>query len=91
MTIRKALYPRDNIDRLNMSRKEGGRGLAVFEDCVDSSTQGFENYVKKSKEGLRTTANCSITYTNTDRKNNKTKKQKWEEKQMSGYFVRQKN
>ena len=35
--MHKALYPRDNIDRLYVSRKEGGRGIAGIEDCVDAS------------------------------------------------------
>ena len=34
---RKALHPRDDFDRLYVSRKEGGRGLASFEDSVDAS------------------------------------------------------
>ena len=32
MTIHKALHPRDDFDRLYVSRKEGGRGLASTED-----------------------------------------------------------
>ena len=32
MTMHKALHPRDNVDRLYVSRKEGGRGLASTED-----------------------------------------------------------
>ena len=39
MTTHKALKPRDNIDRLYMSRKEGGRVLASIEDCLDTSIQ----------------------------------------------------
>ena len=33
------LYPIDDLDRLYMSRKEGGRGLTSIEDCVDTSIQ----------------------------------------------------
>ena len=47
MIIRKALYPRDDIDKLCVSRK-GGRGLTKI-DCVDASIQGLEDYIKKSK------------------------------------------
>ena len=39
MTMHKALYPRDNGDRLYVSRKEGGRGLASIEDSVGASIQ----------------------------------------------------
>ena len=37
MTKNKALHPRDDVDRLYVSRKEGGRGLASIEESVDSS------------------------------------------------------
>ena len=34
MTIHKALHPRDDVDRLYVSRKEGGRGLTSIECTV---------------------------------------------------------
>ena len=37
MTMHKVLHPRDDIDRLNVSRIEGGRGHASIEDSVDAS------------------------------------------------------
>ena len=37
MTMHKALHPRDDVDRLYVSRKERGRGLAGTEDSVDAS------------------------------------------------------
>ena len=39
MTMHKALHPRDDIDRLHVSRREGGRRLAGIEDSKDSSIQ----------------------------------------------------
>ena len=39
MTMHKALHPRDDVERLYVSRKEGGRGLASIEDSVDTSIQ----------------------------------------------------
>ena len=39
MTMHKALPPRDDIDRLYVPRKEGGRGLTSIEDSVDASIQ----------------------------------------------------
>ena len=47
MTIHKALYPRDDVDRLYVSRKEGGRGLASIEDNVDASIRQLEDYIEK--------------------------------------------
>ena len=43
MTMHKALHPRDDVDRLYVSRKEGGRELASFEDTVDASIQRLED------------------------------------------------
>ena len=48
MTMHKALYPRDDVDRLYLSRKEGGRGVASIENSVDASTRRLEVYIKKS-------------------------------------------
>ena len=39
LTRHKALYLRDEIDRLYVSRKDGERGLASIEDSVDISIQ----------------------------------------------------
>ena len=39
MTMYKALHPRDNVDRLYVSRKELVRGFACIDDSVDASIQ----------------------------------------------------
>ena len=54
MTMHKALHPRDDVDRLYVSRKEGGRGLASIEDSVDASIQRLEDYIEKHEGGLIT-------------------------------------
>ena len=38
MTMHKALHPRDDVDRLYVSRKEGGRGLASTEGSDTKTT-----------------------------------------------------
>ena len=64
-----------------VSRKEKERGLASIEDCIDSWTQWFENYIKKSKERLIIAAKNSIGNIDKNfKKITKTRKQKWEEK-----------
>ena len=50
MTMNKALHPRDDVDRLYVSRKEGGRGLASIEDSVDAPIQRFKDYIKNTKD-----------------------------------------
>ena len=87
MTMHKALHPRDNVDRLYESRKEGGRGLTSTEDSVDASIQRLEDYVEK-RGGILITA----TRNNTDDKklstSEITRKQKWEEKHFYRHFKR---
>ena len=47
MTMQKALHPKDDIDRLYVSRKEGGRGLTSIEDSIDALIQRLEDYKEK--------------------------------------------
>ena len=54
MTIHKALHARDDVDRLYVPRKEGGRGLSNIEDSVDTSIQRLEDYREKHEGGLIT-------------------------------------
>ena len=54
MTIHKALHPRDDVDRLYVPRKEGGRRLASIEDSVVTSIQRLEVYIEKHERGLIT-------------------------------------
>ena len=46
-TMHKILQLRQDVDRLYVSRKEGGRGLASIEDNVDASIQRLEGYIQK--------------------------------------------
>ena len=54
MPKQKALYSRDDVDRLYVSRKWGGNGLTSSEDSVDASIQRLEDYREKHKGGLIT-------------------------------------
>ena len=87
MTMHKALHSRNDIDRLYVSRKEGGRGLASIEDSVDASIQRLEDYIGKHERGLITSIK---NYTDNTMENRMiiTRKQKWEEKQLYGGFKR---
>ena len=53
MTMHKVLHPRDDINRLYVSRKERGRRLASMEYNVDSSIR-LEDYIEKHEGGLIT-------------------------------------
>ena len=87
MTIRKPLHPIDDIDRLYVSRKEGGRGLASTEDSADRSIQQLEDDIEKHERGLMTAIKNDIDITVTNRMTI-TRKQKWEEKQLCEHFKR---
>ena len=75
----------NNNNNNNISRKEGGRGLASIEDTVDASIQRIEDYIEKRGGRLiaATRNNTDNTRTNTT---TITRKQKWEEKELSGHF-----
>ena len=51
-TIYEALYPKSDVDRLYIPRKEEGRGLISIEDCVEVAITGLEVYVHGCKERL---------------------------------------
>ena len=87
MTMHKAIHPKDDVDRLYVSRKEGGKGLASNEDSVDASIQRLEDYIEKHKGGLITAIKNNTDNTMTNRITI-TRKQKWEEKQIHGRFKR---
>ena len=83
MTMHKALHPSNDVDRLYVSRKERGRGLAIIEDSVDTSIQRLEDYIGKHERGLITTIRNNTDNTIDNRKTI-TRKQRWEEKQLYG-------
>ena len=85
--MHKALHPRDVVDRLYVSRKEGGRRLASIEDSVDTSIQRLEVYLEKHDGGLISTIRNNIDNT-IDNKMTITRKQKCEGKQPHGRFKR---
>ena len=87
MTMHKALHPRDDIDRLYVSRKEGGRGLTRFEDTVDAFIQRLEDYIEKHERGLITTIRNDKGNTINERMTTN-RKQKWEVKQLYDRFKR---
>ena len=83
MTMYKALHPRDDFDRLHVSRKDGGGGLANIEDSVDASIQQLEDYIEKWG-GILITATRNNTDDTRIGSMEVTRKQKWEEKQLYG-------
>ena len=68
ITMDEALYLRDDIDTLYVSRKEEGKDASI-EDCRDASIWRLEDNIKKNKERLIT-----ATRNSTDNKKTKIKK-----------------
>ena len=87
MTMHKVLHPRNYVNRLHISRKEGEKGLASIEDSIDASIQRLEDYIEKRGERL-ITANRNNTDNMRTKRTEITRKQKWKEKQLSGRFKR---
>ena len=82
MTMHKALHPRDDDDRLYVSRKEGERGHASIEDSVDPLIQRLEGYIEKHERGL-ITAIRNDTDNTIDKRMTTTRKQKLEKEPNS--------
>ena len=53
--MHKALNPRDNIDRLYVSRKEGRRRLNNIEEGMDVSIRVIEDNIKRAKRLITAT------------------------------------
>ena len=47
MTMHKELHLRDDVDRIYVSRKEGGSELGSIKDNLDASVQRLEDYIEK--------------------------------------------
>ena len=45
--MNKALHSRDEVDRLYVLRKEGGRGFSSIQDSVDVSLHRLEDYIQE--------------------------------------------
>ena len=43
--MHKALHPRDDVDKLYVLRKGGGKGLANIEDRIYTSIKRLEDYI----------------------------------------------
>ena len=93
-TIYGALHPKSDVDRLNIPRKEGGRGLISIEDCVESATRSLEVSVHGSEDrliqGARGDNIDGLEAANVLKRSKKEKKlEDWEKKVLYGQYLRQ--
>ena len=52
MTMNGSLHPRENVGRLYLARKEGGRGLISCEERVNVEVQSLDMYLSESEEWI---------------------------------------
>ena len=93
-TIYRALYPKSDVDRFYIPRKEGGRHLISIEDCVELAIRGLEVYVHRIEERLIQAARGDkIDGLDAANVLNRSKKEKrledWEEKVLLGQYLGQ--
>ena len=86
--MQKVLHSRDDVDRIYVLGKEGGRGLPSTEDSVDASIQRLEDYIEKHEGGLVTAIRNDTDNIVTNRMTI-IRKQKWEEKTKRQHFTRE--
>ena len=60
LKMHKGLHPKSNVNRLYISRKEGGRGLLNVEDTVHLAIIGLLKYVGNSEEQLLNAARQAL-------------------------------
>ena len=96
-TMYGALHPKNDVDRLYLKRKHGGRGLMSIETCVRSEENSLGLYMRESNEmPLRGIKKAGIVKTENlmekgdFKKNSQNEfKNKWHKKRMYGQFVRE--
>ena len=61
--------------KLCRSSKEGGRGFAIIQDCVDPTSQVFKKYIKNKEKLTASNSNINRNNLRTKSKTIKTRKQ----------------
>ena len=95
LTIHGARYPRSNVSRLYLPRREGGRGLMSVEDAINIEERNINVYVCRSQERLLKAAwkrkNVDEIETPKEYKGRVKRKrtEDWSGKQLHGQFKRE--
>ena len=92
-TVYGGLHPKCGVDRFYISRKDGGRSLIAFEDCLELAVRGLEVYFYGSEERLlqaaREDRENGLEAASILKKVNKEKRlQDWEEKALYDQYLR---
>ena len=96
LRMHKGLHPKIDVDRLYVSRKEGGRGLVSCESTIRSEENNLGWYLKNSNENLLQGLKHvrilnykeSVSKKDFKKSPNENRVENWKEKQMYGQFIR---
>ena len=96
LTMHKGLHPKSDVNRLYVSRKEGGRGLVSCESTIRSEVNNIGWYFKNSNESLLQGVKHvrilklreSVSKKNFKKLLNEKRVENWKEKKMYGQFIR---
>ena len=87
MNGHKALHPRDDVDRLYVSKKECERKLSSFEDNVPASIQRLKNHIEKPDGGLIISTRNDTDDTNANRMTITKKTKKGKKHNPMGFYT----
>ena len=96
LTMHKELHPKNDLDRLYISRKEGGRELMSCESTIRSEENNLGWYLKNSDQNLLQGVKHveilkfreSVSKKDFKKVLNEKRVENWKEKQMYGQFIR---
>ena len=92
-TIYGGLHPKSDVNRLHIPRKNGERGLAAIEDCVELTVRSFEVHVHGSEERLIQAARGDkfdgLEAASVKKAKKEKRLQDWEEKALHELYLRQ--
>ena len=93
--MHKLHHPKDDVHRLCIKRKEGGRGLSNTDECVEDTIAGLHHYVQNSQERFifaawRSLGEQQVTEPPkvTKQRRQTKRKQDWKNKRLHDQFIR---
>lgn len=94
MTANKALHPKSDVDRLYLSRKEGGRGLIQVRQTIEEEEKSLYEYINNSQEAaLIQVREAGILKENQSKleyreQTIQERRDKWHNKALHGQYIR---
>ena len=89
MTMNRALHPKADVDRLYISRDEGGRGMVSIEECVRLEECSLSDYIKRRRMNEDSVLDSFVKETTArelKKKNMTERKDGWKGKALHGQY-----